>query len=629
MPRDLQRFFRAEARDLIDRLESGFERLDGGDNQDVLKELLRLAHTLKGAARVAGHAPVATTVHQLEEILPHAAAGHADVLARGRTLIAALAEEVAALERKAASEPGTRQTSETLPRPAAPPSSGMLRVDPDDLLRLEQQVNNIRVELGELRRSVPALGPIVADVDELHATLDGVRLLPFGVVEEHLSRSAADAASSLGKQVDLRVRGGDVRLELQVLESIRDGLIQAVRNAVVHGIEDAADRIASGKPGRGSIDVSVENTGGLLVFTCRDDGRGIDLPLVRQMLVRGQWLTPTEGRTAPDEDILQALLRHHVSSRSTASVHAGRGVGLDVVRAAAARLNGSARLATEAGSGTTVEMTVPASVSSLSALLVESVGQQALLPLDRVRQVVKIRQENLTHAAAGTTVLVDGEEMPWACLGEILGVEGSATDPEPYAVVVGSDSGRAALGTAMPGVVLTAFARRLPSMSAASRTVRAVAELDGGVVPVLDIDRVAVASRHARARPSPARARRTPRILIVDDSITTRMLEQSILEAAGYTVDTAASGEEALGRLEAARYDAMVVDVEMPGISGFDLLERARDTPRIADVPAVLVTSRDSAADRARGQAAGARAYFVKSAFDQDRLLATIGRLVR
>ncbi|MGE3517719.1 MAG: Hpt domain-containing protein, partial [Vicinamibacterales bacterium] len=81
MPRDLQRFFRAEARDLIDRLESGFERLDGGDNQDVLKELLRLAHTLKGAARVAGHAPVATTVHQLEEILPHAAAGHADVLA--------------------------------------------------------------------------------------------------------------------------------------------------------------------------------------------------------------------------------------------------------------------------------------------------------------------------------------------------------------------------------------------------------------------------------------------------------------------------------------------------------------------------------------------------------------------
>jgi two-component system chemotaxis sensor kinase CheA len=126
--------------------------------------------------------------------------------------------------------------------------------------------------------------------------------------------------------------------------------------------------------------------------------------------------------------------------------------------------------------------------------------------------------------------------------------------------------------------------------------------------------------------PAPA-AKRLP-LLVVDDSLTTRMLEQSILESAGYTVDLAVSGEDALRRLRERRYGLLLVDVEMPGMDGFTLIERLRGNPSWRDIPAILVTSREARQDRQRGLAVGAQDYVIKGEFDQRRLLRRIGELL-
>jgi two-component system chemotaxis sensor kinase CheA len=118
-------------------------------------------------------------------------------------------------------------------------------------------------------------------------------------------------------------------------------------------------------------------------------------------------------------------------------------------------------------------------------------------------------------------------------------------------------------------------------------------------------------------------------VLVIDDSLTTRMLEQSILESAGYEVELATSGEQGLEKARARRYDLLLVDVEMPGMDGFSFVEQARADARLSTTPVVLVTSRASATDLARGKAAGASAHIAKGEFDQVDFLERIDRLTR
>ena len=150
---------------------------------------------------------------------------------------------------------------------------------------------------------------------------------------------------------------------------------------------------------------------------------------------------------------------------------------------------------------------------------------------------------------------------------------------------------------------------------------------EGNPQLLLDPDAlVAEAGRVAAVQPEPET--RSMPVLVIDDSLTTRMLERSILESAGYEVDVATSGEEALDMARRRRYALFLVDVEMPGMDGYAFIERANADPVLAGVPSILVTSRTSPEDHRRGEEVGAHAYVVKSEFDQSDLLKRIRELV-
>jgi two-component system chemotaxis sensor kinase CheA len=149
----------------------------------------------------------------------------------------------------------------------------------------------------------------------------------------------------------------------------------------------------------------------------------------------------------------------------------------------------------------------------------------------------------------------------------------------------------------------------------------------GDPLVIVDPDRLVAGAREAsRTAPEPAPVR--PRVLVIDDSLTTRMLEQSILESAGYEVTVATSGEEGLQLARASRHALCLVDVEMPGMDGFAFVERIRADAALKDLPAILVTSRSAPEDRQRGLDVGAQAYIVKGEFDQGVLLDRIKVLV-
>lgn len=588
MAPDPYKYFRVEAKDLLEGLQQGAVDLEKGlVTPDLVRSLLRMAHTLKGAARVVKQTAIADLAHAVEDVLaPHREGRSSPRAGEMRGLLDRIGEGLGSIAQTVRVE----EPVETV------------RVDLEETERLLESAFETRVhlsaieaELGtgpEFRRIRAAVERTAQELEQVRECAERLRLVPVSTIFGALERTARDAAASLRKKVAFRATGGGSRVDGHVLTPIRDALLQIVRNAVAHGIER-----------EGRVELRVERRGSQVVFTVTDDGRGIDAEAVRR----------AAGSTSPltTEQAVELLLRGGVTTSATATEHSGRGVGLDIVREAVRRLRGTVSIRT--GRGTTVEIVVPVSLSAIPALAVEAGGIVAALPLDRVRTTLRVAKEDL-----GAAILVGGSKVPFQFLATILGRPSrtaACTAVVLDSAALGVDR---VVGTGIEVVrPLSAWVRADPVVAGASL------DAHGRPRPMLDPEAVAAAVRAPRERTVEASEVVRPPILVIDDSLTTRMLEQSILESAGYAVDLATSGEEALLKARSKSYGLFIVDVEMPGMDGFEFLVRA---PR--EVPAILVTSRNSSEDRRRGAELGAKAYVVKSEFDQKRLLSTIRGLL-
>ncbi len=673
MARDPYKYFRIEARELLDSLTRGALEIEkGASDKDLIASLLRLAHTLKGASRVVRQLEIADLAHRVEGILSPFREAPAPLPAEcARDVLQALDQAAARLE-------ALDSPAESRARPAADELTESVRVDVEDVEAVMAGLSEAGVRLTAIEKEMDALvrakrlaslvvrqfraagkdssgngkirplgddllrclehleRRVGADLEGLgrdlaqtHERANRLRLLPVAGIFPVLNRAVRDAASTLGRQVRFEPSGGDVRLDAHVIGSLRDALSQLVRNAVAHGIEDPAERAASGKPRSGRVELRVQARGRRIAFLCRDDGRGIDVAGVRRAAVKKGVISAAVADTLGLNEAIDLLLRGGVSTSVTADEISGRGIGLDIVREAVARLKGEISIDTAPGRGTTVEIVAPVSLTSVAALLVEANGSTAALPVDSVRRTLRLTASEIASAGPRQSILFEGRPIPFLPLSTALGGQPAAAPRRACwtTVVVASEAKLAALGVDRLLGTATVLLRSLPAFAAARRVVSG-ASLDSEGNPQLVLDPAGLVEAASASLPGPRapEVSRAP-ILIIDDSLTTRMVEQSILESAGHAVDVAASGEEALEKAAARRYSLFLVDIEMPGMDGFEFISRAREHPLLRDVPAVLVTSRSSSQDRRRGEEAGASAYIVKSEFDQGQFLKIIEEL--
>jgi two-component system chemotaxis sensor kinase CheA len=677
MTRDPYKYFRIEARELLDQLGKGILDLENGSSEtDLVTRLLRLAHTLKGAARVVKQSAIAELAHSVEDTLAPLRGGTAE-LSRASingvlSLLDAIALQIAALAEVAT-------VSNTAGGPVAEQHFGSFGENAEDLDTLLDGVLELNVQLGTLRRGVSSLkhlrhltellndrmtlprgqgeasqgrqaGSIAEEVlglvvkiqrqlcggiDQLDSELrqvrgatERLRLLPAGLIFNSLERALRDAAHSVGARVGFEGTGGEVRLEPHVLATIQDALVQVMRNAAAHGIESATDRAAAGKPAEGRVRLEVKRRGSQLSFACSDDGRGVDLEAIRRVAQSRTDALQTAKLDATE--LLALILKGGISTSNVVTEVSGRGIGLDVVREAATRLGGEVTVRTDAGKGTTVEILIPVSLSALEALVVESGGQTAAIPLTSVRRTMRLSAVDVTRTAEGESILLEGKAIPFASLSQALQPKSTAEAARGVwsAVVIESRGVLATIGVDELLGVESIVLRPLPKMTPTNATVAGASlDAEGNPQMVLDPEGIVAAVRRRDAGARLAASARLP-ILIIDDSLTTRMLEQSILESAGYEIEIATSAEEGLEKANRRGYGLFLVDVEMPGMDGFDFVRRIRATPALSTVPAILVTSRNSAEDRQQGVESGAQGYVVKSEFDQGDLLNRIRQLV-
>lgn len=666
MAKDVYRYFRVEARELLDSLAKGALDLDKGvASEELVQGLLRLAHTLKGAARVVKQAEIADLVHGVEDLLtPYRTGGQQVPRAQVDSVLAALDAMNARLAQLVV-PPDVGAVAEAR-IPDAP--ARMARVDIVEVDVVLEGLGEVGGELASLRRLATSMehlqdlaaqwveqmaGPnaparvlaqevqvavaaaqrsMVASVErmdrELRQARDAVeklRLVPVATLFNTLERSARDAAHSVGKQVVFEASGGEVRIDGEVLDRVQTALVQLVRNAVAHGIESVTQRQACGKPPAGRVTLEVVRRGYHAWFRCRDDGGGMDLEAVRRAIQRkGAIALDTHGLTAAD--LIGLLLKGGVTTASAVTELAGRGIGLDVVREVVQRLSGDVTAETTLGRGTVFELRVPLSLASLNVLMVEAQGRVAAIPLDAVKRTLRVSAAELVHSPKGAAILHEGNLIPLVPLA--LGV------PEPIAktsmltvVIVASAGELVAVAVARLCGIDTVVLRPLPALAPTDPIVLGMhLDTEGNPRMVLDPDQFATIQGQFHQAAAQGHAARP--ILIVDDSLTTRMLESSILESAGFAVELATSAEEGLEMARRQSYALFLVDVEMPGMDGFGFVEQTRADPDLRDVPSILVTSRDSTEDRQRGLNAGACAYIVKGEFDQVDFLQRVTDLV-
>lgn len=465
------------------------------------------------------------------------------------------------------------------------------------------------------------------------------RMRPFSEGVTAFPRMVRDIARQLGKDVELRIQGESVEVDRDTLQRLESPLTHMIRNSLDHGIESPEERAAAGKPPTATITLAARHQSGSLVIELRDDGRGIDCERVRSKVVERRMVEASTAARLTQAELLEFLFLPGFSTKQAVTELSGRGVGLDVVQSTVREISGAVVLESEPGRGARFVIRLPVTRSVIRAALVKIAGELYAAPLARLDRIVLLPVSEIQTVQGRMQFTLENQSIGLVHGTEILGGDRpDAAGDVLHTLIIGAGDSRCGLIVdALCGEEDLVVRPLDPRLGGVPHIAAAAIRSDGAPVFVVDIDdllrslretlqggrSLGVASSHAGAH-----ARDRLRILVVDDSITVREVERQLLTRRGYDVDVAVDGREGYSALRAGRYDLMVTDVDMPRMTGIELIRAVRREPKYADLPIIIVSYKDREEDRLLGMEAGASAYLTKSSFQDDSLIRMVEDLI-
>jgi len=512
---------------------------------------------------------------------------------------------------------------------------------------IEEDLNIVDTLLMGQRKTVVGFTKDYADdvsraslvINDLQEQAMRLRMLPANSIFQTFPRAVRDLARQFKKDIEFVVEGGDTELDKKVLEEINDPLVHIMRNAVDHGIEDPETRAAAGKPAAGTIKLGARQEGDRIVIEISDDGAGIDPEKVRQSAVRKGYITEAEASSMSDREATYLIFEAGFSTAAIITEISGRGVGMDVVREfVVERLKGSLDVKSEIGKGTTFKLTIPLTLAIIRALMLRVGDQVYALPTSAVEETLRIDPSEIIKVEGREVIRRQRRTVPIIKMGDLLGVKSKGPEGAKVPIATIGYSGHR-MGFSVDAFVgeQQIVIKPLGSHLKKIENVAGVTILGAGeVVPILNVPDLMTNARTRSGHRTVGPIERTDRqgeprkVLICEDSFTTRELERSIFEAAGYVVETAVDGAAGLEKLrQGLAVDAVVTDVQMPNMTGFELTRAIKADSVLQVIPVIIVTSLERDEEKAEGIDAGADAYITKSVFNQDTLLDTVERLIR
>ena len=471
---------------------------------------------------------------------------------------------------------------------------------------------------------------------EIASLIHDAVLLPVSSILLPITSQIREISRSMGKEVDLKTEGGKIEMDRRILDMLKVPLLHLINNCVDHGIEYPEERIKSGKPFRGQISIKfIPHSGSKVEIILSDDGKGIDANKIRDTARQNVLISDEEYERMKDEEILTLIFRSGFSTSRQVGELSGRGLGLSIVEDTIRRLGGEIIVSSEIGRGTTFSLLLPVKIATLRGLVVREGNYLYVIPIYQIIQVMKVPGEKVIVRDYGYSIKYNEELIQVIRLAKVLGNKSKDIpfDAKSDIQVIIISHGVRKVSFALEEIinVQEIVVRSMGSqLKRVKRVTGATILADGRLALVLDTpEMILKAFRLLGEIPiSVGSVTHQGKVLLVEDSVTSRAYLGNVLETAGFEVISAADGMEAFDRLPEEDISLIVTDVDMPRMNGFTLTEKVRSDERFSNIPIILVTALDSEEDKKHGMSLGANAYILKNSLIEIDLINIIMALL-
>jgi len=474
---------------------------------------------------------------------------------------------------------------------------------------------------------------------KIEALLDDVKeiiTVPFSMLLDVFPKAVRDISKDIGKEVDFVVIGEDTEIDRRILEDIRQPLMHILRNCIDYGIEKPDVRIKKNKPPKGTITFNVKRLeNNKILVQISDDGAGINIEKLRNLYIKNEKVSTEEAAKIQEKELLYYIFKSGVSTSDMVTDISGRGLGLAIVQENIEQLGGAIIVESEKDKGTSLNLELPLSLVTFRGVIIKVSDREFVVPTAKIQRVLRLNRKEVKTVENKATMTLDGHVIPFVSLSSILELPIKENDSEyVQTLIFGSKNKK--ISFAIDEIVneQEVLVKNFNKHLARVRNISGATVLGSGkVVPILNISDLLKSALKPMAiaikqKTTEETEEVKKSVLVVEDSITSRMLLKNILETAGYVVTTAIDGIDGFTKLKESNFNAVVSDIEMPRMNGFDLTAKIRSDKVLSEMPVLLVTSLSKREDRERGIDVGANAYIIKSSFDQSNLLEILERLI-
>ncbi len=465
------------------------------------------------------------------------------------------------------------------------------------------------------------------------------QMQPFSEGIKGLPRLIRDMSRQQNKQINLVIEGADTQIDRDIMKKLEAPLTHIITNAIDHGVEAPEARIKSGKPPEATIKIMARHASGQLYITISDDGGGVDFNLLRKKIISQELVSPKIAADLSESELLEFLFLPNFTTKSTISESSGRGVGLDVVHNIIRQVRGSIEVSSETGHGSYFELRLPLTLSIIRSIVVEINDEPYAFPLVNIDHIVHLDKDDLKEMEGRQYIISHNKRIGIISAQQVLELTDRQNDENHLSIVVleNANTPYGLIVDHLHGIrdlvvqPLTPKLGKLRSISAAS-----IAE-DGTPILILDVQDLIISMdhlisgnrlQHIEVNLPSHPSRSYKRILVVDDSITVREVERSLLVKHGFEVDVAADGIAAWNLIKEEKYSLIITDIDMPQMDGIELLCQIRESQDFAGIPVIIVSYKDREEDKNRGLEAGADYYLTKGSFTDRSLIEAVEDLI-
>ena len=461
-------------------------------------------------------------------------------------------------------------------------------------------------------------------IDEMESMVKNIRVLPISTVFNSFSRMVRDIANEKGKDIDFEIEGKDTCADKKIIEEIKTPLIHILRNAIDHGIESKEERIANGKSPVGKILLSAKQDDNKVIIDVVDDGQGFNLEKIKDRAVSRGFLTQDDIDSMTDEAIMNIIFWPGFTTGDSITSISGRGIGLDVVKTKISQLNGKVKVISEFGKGSCVHIEIPVTLTTLRVFLVQISGQTFAIPIQVITTFILKNQNEIKTNNGIRSILFNGNIIPLYYLSDILELAPAPRNEKETILIIEADD--KTIGLVVDKLLgdQDILQKKLSPPLYKVKNISGITNLASGELCLIlnmqdimhyDFNKAMVSANNQTLLTSDVLSYK--RILIVDDSVTTRTMVKNILLNIGYMVDTVLDADEALVKLKLTHYDLIITDLTMPKIDGYEFIERLRNDEMYADIPIIVISSLPENQARKRLNKLSIAHYISKDNFDQ------------